>query len=104
MKLGFGLYRHMLNDEHYAFAKQCGATHIVVHMVDYFNSNERFSRSDQPIGDNDGWGTAVGDVWTVDELIKIRDRMQEFGLTFYAIENFDPCHWDDIFVLTVLKN
>ncbi len=49
MKLGFGLYRHMLNDEHYAFAKQCGATHIVVHMVDYFNSNERFSRSDQPI-------------------------------------------------------
>ncbi|MBQ0268465.1 mannonate dehydratase [Providencia huaxiensis] len=96
MKLGFGLYRHMLNDEHYAFAKQCGATHIVVHMVDYFNSNERFSRSDQPIGDNDGWGTAIGDVWTVDELVKIRDQMQKFGLTFYAIENFDPCHWDDI--------
>ena len=26
MKLGFGLYRHMLNGEHYRFAKQCGVT------------------------------------------------------------------------------
>ena len=36
MKLGFGLYKHMLNEEHYKFAKQCGATHLVIHLVDYF--------------------------------------------------------------------
>ena len=40
MKLGFGLYRHMLNDQHYRFARQCGATHVVVHLVDYFGQNK----------------------------------------------------------------
>ena len=30
MKLGFGLYSHMLDDEHFKFARQCGATHLVV--------------------------------------------------------------------------
>ncbi len=29
MKLGLGLYRHQLNREHYDFARQCGATHVV---------------------------------------------------------------------------
>ena len=27
MKLGIGLYRHMLKPEYYQFAKQCGCTH-----------------------------------------------------------------------------
>lgn len=96
MKLGFGLYRHMLDDEHFAFARQCGATHIVVHMVDYFHQNARFSRSDQPVGDTGGWGTAQADVWTTEELLDICARMAKYDLTFFAIENFDPCHWDDI--------
>jgi hypothetical protein len=26
MKLGFGLYRHQLNPDHFRFARQCGAT------------------------------------------------------------------------------
>ena len=38
MKLGLGLYRHQLNAEHYRFAKQCGCTHLVIHLVDYFRS------------------------------------------------------------------
>lgn len=96
MKLGFGLYKHMLDDEHFAFARQCGATHIVVHMVDYFNQNDRFSRSNQPVGDTQGWGKAKMDVWTTDELLDIRARMEKFDLTFFAIENFEPCYWYDI--------
>lgn len=96
MKIGFGLYRHMLNDDYYAFARQCGATHIVVHMCDYFRANDKFSRTDQPIGDDGGWGYADGHVWTVDELTAIRDAMAAHGLTLYAIENFDPLHWCDI--------
>lgn len=36
MKLGFGFYRNMLNRTNYDFAVQCGATHAVVHLVDYF--------------------------------------------------------------------
>ena len=39
MKLGLGLYRHQLNAEHYRFAKQCGCTHLVIHLVDYFRSS-----------------------------------------------------------------
>jgi len=39
VKLGLGLYRHQLNAEHYRFAKQCGCTHLVIHLVDYFRSS-----------------------------------------------------------------
>ena len=41
MKLGFGFYKHMLNREHYDFAVQCGATHAVVHLVDYFYQGDQ---------------------------------------------------------------
>lgn len=96
MKLGFGLYRHMLTDANYSFARQCGATHVVVHMCDYFAGNDRTSRADQPVGDGSGWGIADDHVWTVDELAGIRDGMARHGLRFFAIENFSPAHWCDI--------
>lgn len=38
MKLGLGLYRHMLTPENFAFAKQAGATHIVAHLVDWIDT------------------------------------------------------------------
>ncbi len=96
LKLGFGLYRHMLDDAHYAFARQCNATHIVVHMCDYFRGADGGPRADQPVGDGSGWGVAEGRVWTVDELSAIRDAMAAHGLTFHAIENFDPAFWDHV--------
>lgn len=96
MKIGFGLYRHMLDDAHFAFARQCGATHVVVHKCDYFRNNDRFSKTDQPVGDTSGWGFADGRVWSVEELVDIRQRMARHGLTFFAVENFDPLHWCDI--------
>jgi len=96
LHIGFGLYRHMLDDAHYAFARQCGATHVVVHMCDYFRGNERTSRADQPVGDGSGWGIADGRMWTRAELEAIRDAMGRHGLTFFAIENFDPAMWDHI--------
>ena len=40
MKLGLGLYRHMLNDEYYSFAVQAGCTHVIVHLVDYFRQGQ----------------------------------------------------------------
>ncbi len=33
MKLGFGLYRHMLTPSNLAFVRQVGATHVIVHLV-----------------------------------------------------------------------
>ena len=36
MKIGLGLYRHMLTRDYYDFARQAGCTDVVVHLVDYF--------------------------------------------------------------------
>ncbi len=98
MKLGLGLYRHQLNREHYDFARQCGATHLVVHLVDYFRQGARNPNDNQPTGDETGWGRA-GDpdrLWTVDELASLKRDINAAGLELEAIENFDPAHWHDV--------
>ncbi len=98
MKLGFGLYRHMLNEEHYRFAKQCGATHIIVHLVDYFGHDKNNKDSaNQPIGEGEGWGTAgSGKLWSLEELLRLKKEINKHGLEWEAIENFDPSIWHDI--------
>ncbi len=98
MHLGLGLYRHQLNQEHYRFARQCGATHLVVHLVDYFRSSRTNRPGDQPVGDDSGWGLA-GDpdrLWSYEELAALKREIQDAGLTLEAIENFDPAHWHDV--------
>ena len=98
MKLGLGLYRHMLTQENYAFARQAGATHIVAHLVDYFRGGTHKTRDDQPTGTDRGWGLA-GDpekLWSLEELLALRRGIEAEGLKLEAIENFDPAHWHDI--------
>ncbi len=98
MNLGLGLYRHQLNEEHYRFAKQCGCTHLVIHLVDYFRSSRSNRPGDQPCGDDSGWGLA-GDpdrLWSYEELAAIRCDINAAGLELEAIENFDPAHWHDV--------
>jgi mannonate dehydratase len=100
MKLGFGFYRHMLNREHYDFAVQCGATHAVIHLVDYFHKGATTQENGQPIGNLDlGWGYAGGtpeEAWSVENLQALKLELNSAGLEFEAIENFDPAHWHDI--------
>ncbi|WP_316838204.1 mannonate dehydratase [Pedobacter nutrimenti] len=98
MKLGLGLYQHMLTKEHFDFAKQCGCTHVVVHLVDYFNKGNQKNKNDQPLGDGDGWGLAGNSkkLWEVDELLKLKMEINNAGLELEAIENFDPADWYDI--------
>ena len=98
MNLGFGFYRHMLDDEHFRFARQCGCTHAVVHLVDYFKQSSGNPRADQPIGDLHGWGYAGNPniLWTVEEMAGIQRELKRHGLEWEAIENFDPAHWYDI--------
>ncbi len=98
MKLGLGLYRHMLTRDNFRFAKQAGATHIVAHYVDYFKGGALNSREDQPTGSQLGWGLA-GDpnvIWSFEELDQIRKEVESEGLVLEALENFDPAHWHDI--------
>ena len=99
MKLGIGLYRHMLNDEHFAFAVQAGCTHVIAHLVDYFKQGEANPAHNQPTGGKDKpWGMA-GDpdrLWTAEELTRLRKQVEAAGLKLEAIENLDPAHWHDI--------
>ena len=70
MKLGLGLYRHMLTRENFQFARQAGATHIVAHLVDYFKGGAHNPGDNQPTGTERGWGLA-GDpekLWSAEEL------------------------------------
>ncbi|TVR67455.1 MAG: D-mannonate dehydratase [Spirochaetaceae bacterium] len=99
MKLGFGFYHHMLDQDSYRFARQCGATHAVVHLVDYFHGGAGHTDSEsQPIGDSSGWGTAgaTAHLWTCENFLRIREEMAREGLVLEAIENFDPLHWHDV--------
>jgi mannonate dehydratase len=99
MKVGLGLYRHMLTREYYDFARQAGCTHLVIHLVDYFNQSSSNPRDNQPTARRDQpWGVA-GDpekLWTTKELRQIRSEIEGAGLVLAAIENFDPAHWYDI--------
>src|ERR1700744_156111 len=98
MKLGLGLYRHMLTRENFQFARQAGATHIVAHLVDYFKGGAQNPRNNQPTGTDRGWGQA-GDplrLWPLQELVSLRQEINAAGLELEAIENFDPAHWHDI--------
>src|SRR5271167_1126894 len=93
MKIGLGLYRHMLTRDYYDFARQAGCTHVVVHLVDYFNQGPSNPRNNQPTGSKyDPWGVA-GDpdrVWTAEELKALRAEIEDAGLVLAAIENLDP--------------
>jgi mannonate dehydratase len=99
MKIGLGLYRHMLTRDYYDFARQAGCTHVVVHLVDYFNQGSSNPRNNQPTGSKyEPWGFA-GDpakLWSVQELKALRSDIEEAGLVLAAIENIDPAHWHDI--------
>jgi len=99
MKVGLGLYRHMLTRDYYDFARQAGCTDVVVHLVDYFNQGTTNPRGNQPTGAKyQPWGVA-GDpekLWTVAQLKKLRAEIEDAGLTLAAIENLDPAHWHDV--------
>jgi len=98
MKLGLGLYRHQLNAEHFAFARQLGCTHVIAHLVDYFRQGADNPSDNQPTGGRGGWGRA-GDpdrIWTEDELVGLRRGVEAAGLRLEAVENLDPAHWHDV--------
>ena len=95
MHLGLGLYRDLLTEDNFRFAKQAGATHLVVHLADYFGGNNP-SLSSGP--DREGWGHATNGaaMWTYEELMQIKHHIESHGLTWEAIENFNPAHWHDV--------
>ena len=95
MKLGLGLYRSLLTQDNLAFARQAGATHVAVHLVDYFAGATPVLDSGPPTL---GWGVTRNQdaPWTLDDLLAVKRTIEASGLTWEAIENFDPSHWYDI--------
>jgi len=97
MKLGLGLYKHMLTPDNFDFARQCGATHIVAHLVDYFHGGKDNPAQNQPTGGETGWGICNDtELWSLDLLLSLKQRINDAGLELAAIENFDPAHWYDV--------
>lgn len=90
----------MLDEEHLRFARQCGATDVVVHLVDYFHQpTDEQGVSNQPVEKPGGyWGVAGANahLWELDSLMEIRERIEAQGLRWYAVENLDPALWHDI--------
>lgn len=94
MKLGLGLYRHMLTPANFRFARQAGASHIVAHWTDYFHDSPNIPESDG----TRCWGVSDnrGRLWSYEELAALKKSVNDEGLELAAIENFDPSHWYDI--------
>lgn len=93
MKVGIGLYRAMLNKDYYKFAKQIGCTHIIAHLVDYYN-RDGITGTDED--NNYGIALPNEDIWTYENIKKLKEEIEEAGLELYAIENFSPADWYDI--------
>ncbi len=99
MKLGLGLYRHMLTAEYYDFARQAGCTHLIIHLVDYFRKGASNPRNNQPVGEKYApWGIAgnADSLWTIEEMRAIKLEIESAGLCLAGIENLDPGHWYDV--------
>lgn len=94
MKLGLGLYRHLLTRDNFRFAKQAACTHLVVHLVDYFNNLDGLPSTDK----RNNWGIAKARdaVWEYENLVALRKAIEAEGLILEAIENFSPADWHDI--------
>lgn len=95
MKLGLGLYRHMLRPEYYQFAKQCGCTHLIVHLATYYNSTDRVVTATDATT-NYGFSLANDTIWEFDSLLALKKEAASYGLEIYGIENFNPADWYDI--------
>lgn len=91
MKIGLGLYRQMLNDEHYKFAQQLGVTHVVAHLEDYFSADPQLADDD-----DSSWGQSQSDDWTEEMFSGLVSDLARFDLELAGIENFSVRHWHDV--------
>jgi mannonate dehydratase len=94
MKMGLGLYRDRLNKDNYQFAKQAGCTHIVAHLVDYYNGLAGLPSTDKDR--NMGIARSNEEIWSYESLKALRKSINDEGLELEAIENFSPADWYDI--------
>lgn len=96
MKLGFGLYRHMLTEDYFRFARQCGATHLIVHLANYYGGGDGRIVTATDEHTNYGECAPLDPVWEEENLRALVKQAASFGLTVEGIENFSPADWYDV--------
>lgn len=93
MKLGLGLYRQMLTRENFRFARQCGCTHLIVHLAEYYAKEVVTATDDQK---NYGVSHEKDFFWSLENMQALQKMAREEGLSIYGIENFSPADWYDV--------
>jgi mannonate dehydratase len=94
MKLGLGLYRHMLTPDNFRFARQAGRP------TSSPTGSTTSRRAAHPAVGEPGTRLGVtrnqGRLWSVEELTGLREAVEAEGLELAAVENLDPSHWHDV--------
>ncbi len=92
MKLGLALGGNMITPENLRFARQAGATHIILHPSDYGYQKELL-----PEWAHDAFGmTGNPALWDYEYLVGLKKMVNEAGLVLEALENIHPYFWYDI--------
>jgi len=93
IKLGLGLYRHMLTEDYFSFAQQCGCTHLIVHLANYYEHQIVTATDDK---NNYGMSLAEDPIWQEENMCDLQKMAKRHNLTIYGIENFSPADWYDV--------
>lgn len=92
VKLGLGLYRHMLTEDNFKFAQQAGCTAIVAHLANYYADILPATDGNK----NYGEVRKADPIWSLESLLTLKEEMNKYELEFYGIENFNPGDWYDV--------
>jgi mannonate dehydratase len=95
MKLGLGLYKHMLTRDNFKFAKQLGCSHLIVHLADYY-SQEKGVVTATDENNNYGLSATFDPIWSLESMQSLQAMAKEEGLEIFGIENFSPADWYDV--------
>lgn len=95
MKVGLTLFGDLLSEDGARFARQVGASHVVVHLA-------RYGRDAEPAAYLAGdVGPILGDcagapLWTFETMRDVVAMLAREGLAVAALENFSPNFWSDV--------
>lgn len=103
VKLGLGLYKHMLTRDNFKFAKQAGCSHLIIHLADYYSKKVGVvTATDEK--NNYGVATENDKIWTYERMQELQDLAHEEGLEIFGIENFNPANFYDVLLDGPKKN
>lgn len=91
-----GLYRDMLDREHFRFARQCGCTHAIVHLVNYYTGSDCNIVTATDANHNYGVPSRDDPIWTAEGIRDLQALARSEGIEIYGVENFNPIDWYDI--------